>query len=50
MSNLQGQFVTSSEVIRLAFGQEQYPLAAVQTVSPTGGVVMSGTLIYVDYF
>ena len=42
MSNLQvlGQFVTSlnrmsSEVMRLAFGQEQYPSAAVQSVAPS---------------
>ena len=41
-ANLQvlGQFVTSlnrmsSEVMRLAFGQEQYPSAAVQAVSPS---------------
>ena len=41
MTNLQvlGQFVTSlnrmsSEVMRLAFGQEQYPTAAIQAVSP----------------
>ena len=41
MTNLQvGQFVTSlnrmsSEVMRLAFGQEQYPSAAIQDVSPS---------------
>ena len=42
MTNLQvlGQFVTSlnrmsSEVMRLAFGQEQYPSAAIQAVSPS---------------
>ena len=42
MTNLQllGQFATSlnrmsSEVMRLAFGQEQYPSAAVQVVSPS---------------
>ena len=42
MTNLQvlSQFVTSlnrmsSEVMRLAFGQEQYPSAAVQAVSPS---------------
>ena len=39
MSNLQtlGQFVTSSmssDVMRLAFGQEQFPLEAVQAISP----------------
>ena len=42
MSNLQvlGQFVTSlnrmsSEVMRLAFGQEQYPSEAIQSVAPS---------------
>ena len=41
MSNLQvlGQFVTSlnhmsSEVMRLAFGQEQFPSVAIQAISP----------------
>ena len=42
MSNFQvlGQFVTSlnrmsSEVMRLAFGQEQYPSEAIQSVAPS---------------
>ena len=42
MFNLQvlGQFMTSlnwmsSEVMRLAFGQEQYPSAAIQAMSPS---------------
>ena len=53
MTNLQvlGQFVTSlnwmsSEVMRLAFGQEQYPSAAIQAMSPSPRVRRAAHYMY----